>query len=263
MNPTHTPIAVKNSGIDLEELLPQVLAAPPTQRRYLTVCRLYRRIAVGTLLMDGDPAPFFAGLFKSGRAFLYCLKKLPADQKLTSSSEPFFDAVACRDRAGALEIAQQSNPRFMAGKEYEEDFLYARFFMTHFLLGAPATDVARDLATFGTFAAQSDDDRHALCEALFEKDQQKFDDAIAACLRKIQGDLDKAHREDRLDPDAASTTAIVSTEVLAWLEFAEQAGLQVQRQYPFAPPLARMFGRIAYPPPDSWQVPESYRSFGP
>lgn len=249
---------VNNAYLELKELLPQVLEEQePKQKYFLSVSHRYRRVAIGRLLVDNDAAPFAAALFNSGRAFLHGLRLLPPHEKLTSKSEPFFDAIACGDRAGALEIAQLSNPNRVVNKEYEEDFFYPRFFMTHFLLGASREDVARDLEAFGSFAVQSNDERHALCQALFEKDQQQFDAALEACLKKREADIEKAATSDRLHPDAAETTAVVWTEALAWLQFAQQAGLRVADEYPFAPALARNVDGVKFPAPDSWKTPLS------
>jgi hypothetical protein len=66
---------------------------------------------------------------------------------------------------------------------------------------------------------------------------------------------------EELDPDEASTTAHISTELLAWLDLAARAGLRVKRDYQFAPALARVFNRVAFPAPDSWRTPEPFSAF--
>jgi hypothetical protein len=73
--------------------------------------------------------------------------------------------------------------------------------------------------------------------------------------------LTKLRETERLDPDEASTTAHVSTELLAWLDLAERSGLRVKRDYPFAPALARAFHRLTSPAPESWRTPEPFSAF--
>src|SRR5437762_4772326 len=134
VRPTFLPLAIKNSGLALEQALPQVVRGKPQLADFLYVCTCFRRLAAGNLLVSGDARPFFAYLFKSSRAFVHFLQVAAPDRKLTSKSEPFFDAVACRDDEGATLIARHSSSTVALGREYEEDYYYPRFLMDRFFL---------------------------------------------------------------------------------------------------------------------------------
>ncbi|OJT24229.1 hypothetical protein BO221_13690 [Archangium sp. Cb G35] len=259
MTPTFVPLAGKNAAVTLEELLPQVLSASPRQTHYLMVSALYRRIAIAELLSTADPSPFFQNLFKSGRTFLHFLQNAPDAEKTTSKSEPLFDAIACRDREGALALAKSSRMMFASGKEYEEDFFYIRFLMDRLVAGASSDSAQQWLAPWAELA--QDDFRLAVCMALDRRDQTAFDKAIEAAIVELLAHIEALRAKDVLPPDDAATTAHVSTEVLAWLELAEASGLAVARDYPLAPSLARQFGVLQHPPPDAWRIIETRRSF--
>lgn len=260
MKPNFLPIAVKNSGVALEDLVPQVSAAPPRLKYYLHICLLYRRVAVGSLLMSSDPEPFYASLFKSSRAFLHFLTTAPDDEKVTSKSEPFFDAIACRDRDGALAIARASRASLATGREYEEDFFYMRFLMERFFLGTPEDALRRTLDDWTTLTEANPDQRLELCRALLDGDQAAFDSALTTGIEQRQGRIQKQRDRESLNPDEAATLAHVSTEVLAWLELAELAGLNVTPEHPLAPAVARLFHRVRFPSPDSWRTPPPFRA---
>jgi DNA-binding transcriptional regulator YiaG len=223
------------------------------------VSTLYRRIAIAGLLSTAEPSPFFQNLFKSGRAFLHFLQSVPDAEKTTSKSEPLFDAIACRDREGAAELAKNSRRTFAKGKEYEEDFYYIRFLMDRFTAGASGGSAQQWLDAWGALAP--DDFRLAVCTALDRHDQGAFDRAIETAIAELRSRIKALRAKDALSADDAATTARVSTEVLAWLELAEAAGLAVERDYPLAPSLARQFRDVRLPAPDAWRTVETRRSF--
>lgn len=258
MNSNYLPIAVKNSGTALEEYLPEVLKAPITQRPYLTVCLLYRRLAVGWLLMSADPERFFTYLFKSARAYVHFLEFGPDAEKVTSRSEPFFDAVACRDQEAARAIARKTPVTFNPKREYEEDFLYMRFLMDLYTGDSGPEQLEELLARWAALAGD-EDVRLELCRALLERNQKALDAAIGlAVAEKVQG-FAALREEERLHPDEAPLFPHVSTEVLAWVELAERVGLKTQRNLSLAPSVARLFNRARLPAPDSWRTPDPYR----
>lgn len=260
MKPHFVSIAVKNSGLALEDVLSHVIAAPPRRKYYLHVCLLYRRMAVGELLMSSDPEPFYGYLFKSSRAFLHFLTTAPEDEKLTSASEPFFDAVACRDDDGARAMARAARTTLAAGKEYEEDFFYVRILMDHFFLDAPGEGVRRMLEEWASLVADTPDVRLDLCRALVDRDQAGFDAALAEGIDQRQSRIRQQRDRETLHPDEAATLAHVSIEVLAWLELAERAGLKVATDSPLAPGVARLFHRLRFPLPEAWRTAPSFRS---
>ncbi|RYZ43792.1 MAG: hypothetical protein EOO71_02210 [Myxococcaceae bacterium] len=259
MPPTFVPLAGKNAALTLEELLPQVLSEPPRQQHYLWVSTLYRQIAIAGLLATADPSTFFPNLFKSGRAFLHFLQSAPDSEKLTSRSEPLFDAIACRDDVGAAELARHSRRTLATGKEYEEDFFYIRFLMDRFFLEASEGSAQQWLDAWAALAP--DDFRLAVCTALDQRDPGAFESALATAVAELQARTRALQARDALDADEAATFAHVSTEVLAWLELATRAGLPVERDPPLAPGLARLFQGMRHPSPDAWKTLQSARAF--
>ncbi|RKG92740.1 Imm49 family immunity protein [Corallococcus terminator] len=259
MPPTFVPLAGKNAAVTLEELLPQILQAPPRQQHYLRVSTLYRRMAIAGLLSTADPSTFFPNLFKSGRAFLHFLQSAPDSEKLTSRSEPFFDAIACRDDAGAAELAKHSRRTLATGKEYEEDFFYVRFLMDRFFVESSEDSAQHWLDAWAALAP--DDFRLAVCTALDGRDPRAFESALATAIAELQARTEALRARDALSADDAATFAHVSTEVLAWLELAERVGLPVERDSPLAPGLARQFREMRLPSPDSWRTVEPARAF--
>lgn len=260
MKANYAPLAIKNAGVQLEDIVPEVAGEPPVLSHYMQVCRLYRCVATGILLVTGDPRGFYAHLFNSSRAFVDFLNRAAADEKATSKAEAFFDAVACRDEGGARAIATLSPQTINKGKEYEEDFIYVSLLIRRFYLGATAADLQPMVEEWETYAADNPDVRLPVCRALLETDSAAFDEAIASAIDAKLGEWEQLRQADMLDPDEASTTCRVSTEVLAWLEFAGRAGMRTEPEYRLAPREARKFHRIAFPDPDAWRHPSGFSS---
>ncbi len=248
------PIAFKNAGTKLEQLLPGALRPPPHAATFEYVCRCYRQMAVGALLMEGDPAPFYSLLFRSSRAFLYYWQACPPNERVTGKAEPFFDAVACRDEEGARQMTALAAPAPNPAREYEEDFFHVRFFMDRFFGQGTEADLGAMLDAWGNLGGEPPDLRLPVCRAILAVDQEAFDAHLAAAIAERLARFARLKDSDSLPPDDGATFAKVSTEVLAWIEFAERAGLHVDADYLLAPGLARRFDRIAFPAADAWRV---------
>jgi len=260
MQANYAPLAVKNAGVELEVIVPEVLRQAPALEHYMQVSRLYRRVATGILLVSGDPRDFYANLFNSSRAFLDFLNRAADGDKVTSHAEAFFDAVACRDEDGARAMARMSPQTINPGKEYEEDFFYVSLLMRRFYLDASTTDLQPMLQAWKAYAAANPDARLGVCRALLEADEAAFDESVSNAIDAKFEEWKRLREADLLHPDDASTTCHVSTEVLAWLALAERVGLRIEPEYRLAPSLARRFQRIAFPPPDAWQRPSGFSS---
>ncbi|WP_163997994.1 immunity 49 family protein [Pyxidicoccus caerfyrddinensis] len=258
MKPNYVGVAIKNCGLSLEDVLPEVVKVAPKLKYYQHICLMYRRMAAGALLAGGDPQPFYNYLFRSSRAFLHFLQTAPDEEKVTSKSEPFLDAIACRDKEGAKAIAKASRTTLAPGKEYEEDFLYMRILMERFYLGASPATLKHLLAEYAGFVGTNTDPHLDLCRALVAADQEAFDEALAAAIDVRVKRIKKERNQETLHPDEAATLAHVSPAVLAWLELAEAAGLKVAPDHPLAPRTARLFHRIQFPAPDAWRTAEQF-----
>src|SRR6187549_2671501 len=132
MKPNVLPVAFNNSGVRLEALIGPALHPPIQEVAFGFIAVLYRRLATGALLMDGTPERFHEYLFKGARAYLFFLENGPADAKLASRAEAFFDAVSCRDDEGARRMAAAAPVTIDPAREYEEDFFAVRLLMDRF-----------------------------------------------------------------------------------------------------------------------------------
>jgi Immunity protein 49 len=258
VKPNFAPVALKNAGVELEEIIGVVCSPPYRVENFAHVCRLYRRIATGILLVSSDPRDFYRYLFNSSRAFVYFSEQADEQSKVTSKATAYFDAVACRDREGERRLAAASRHTLNPGLEYEEDFAYVSILMRRFSLDAPMQALEGILDEWEGFVAGNPDPRFAVVKALVSADQAGFDDAMKAAVKQLVKARDAALEAERIHPDEASTSSRINVEVLAWIELAERAGLRVKREYPLAPSAARLFHRIDFPPPDDWQHPTGF-----
>ncbi|WP_163780398.1 Imm49 family immunity protein [Myxococcus vastator] len=250
---TPLPLIEKNSLIQLQMVLPRVLARQVTQAQMMSVCALFRRMGISQLFLSGLPDGFFEELSRSARAFLFFLQGTDDAAKTTSRSEPYFDAIACGDTEAEREIAQHSRATWSPGEEYEDDFLYVRILMEHFTLAASPDRLDAAMRRYERLPTTGDDVRLALCQALVTADAQRFEEGLGLLLEVRTRELRKRLEAERLSPDDATTTAHLSVEVLALLRLAERAGLPTEMHYPLAPSVARRLDRARLPPPASWQ----------
>jgi hypothetical protein len=256
---TPLPLVEKTSGIYIEEMLPSALSRKLTHSQVAGFCALFRRIGIARLFLTGLPEELFGELSRSGRALLYFLEGAGDDAKVTSKSEPFFDAVACNDAEAAQAIARQSRSTWNTGREYEDDFLYVYFLMSRFALESDRTTLPALLDRWTQLLQGGEDLRLPLCRALLASDQRLFDASLEALVTARERDAQRRIRNEELHPDDAPTTAKLWVELLALLRFADQAGLQTPEHLPLAPSVARRLDRARLPPPDAWRQVRSYR----
>jgi hypothetical protein len=259
---TPLPLVEKTCGLYIEEMLPAAISRKLSHSQMVGFCTLYRRMGVAKLFLSGLPDEFFADLCRSARAFLYFLEAKDDSAKLTSMSEPFFDAVACGDKGAVQKIARFSRTTWNAGEEYEDDFLYVWFLMSRFALDAPSPELTAILSRWERVLAGADDPKLDLCRAFSSKDQRLFDSTLAVMASDREQENQKRIQQERMQPDDAPTLAKLWVELLALLRFAEQAGLKTEEHYPLAPSVARRLDLARLPPSDAWRQIRSYREIG-
>jgi len=241
-----------NAEAELEESLPEFLGLPPDFDQHLEICTLYRRIAIGSLLLSADPALFYENLFKSTRTFLHGLENVSPEKFLTSRFHPFFDALACRDEVALQRMIVLAPREPTLEREYEEDFLYSRIAMD--LASGEALDrVDVSLERYRELASGNPDMRLAVLIALRERNAGAFDSAVRDAAGVFEEELLADLDADSADPDEAAF-APISLEVLAWIELAARAELPIARAYPLAPAVARAFHRSSAVAPDAWRA---------
>jgi hypothetical protein len=249
---TPLPLIEKSCLIQLQEVLPRVLSGRVNHSQMAAVCALYRRMGIGRLFLTGLPEGLFEALSCSARAFLFFLQAKDDTAKVTSQSEPFFDAVACGDREAEQGIARHSRPQWHEGEEYEDDFLYVRFLMDCFSLDAATAHLEALLARYAAVLGDGEDPRLDVCRALLTRDASLFEESLGHFLDIRTRELRKRVHVERMHPDDVPTTAHLSVEVLALLHFAGRVGLTPGEHYPLAPSVARRIHRARPPSPDAW-----------
>lgn len=250
-------VYMTNARFDANQLLGPVLDRPPSYRRILALCRSYRILAIGSLLMYAEPEPFKRYLYKSGRAYLHFARAAADRSKPTSRAAPFFDAVVALDFDTAAAIAASASPARRADIEYDEDFLYVRFLMQRFF-AQPLPAEERDLLRRYEQALDgARDDRLDVCKALLDGDAEAFDAALTLVLQEKADRTRRLFAAEAIDPEEWATEGQVSIEGLALVIMAQRAGLETRRDYLLVPSLAREEGAAATVNPDSWmQVDE-------
>jgi hypothetical protein len=263
MNFAPLPLVERNSGIIIEDMLPDVLAGRASLENILQFCKMYRRIGICRLFLSGIPDEFFANLFKSARAYLFYLERGKEEEKITSKSAPFFDAVACNDFEGARQIALKSRPRWNQEEEYEDDFLYFYFLMKYFFLDkTPDHDLlSQILERYEKVLEGNEDVRLDLCKSLLEKDSDSFNAALETFVSQEEDAYQQLLTTESVDPQDAVTVKRISIEGLALARLAEELQMKTQRNYLLIPSLARKFNRAKLPPPNAWTKIVSYYQF--
>nr|WP_225937322.1 Imm49 family immunity protein [Myxococcus sp. RHSTA-1-4] len=212
-------------------------------------------MGIGHLFLTGLPDGFFGELSRSARAFLAFLQRKDDTARVTSQSEPFFDAVVCGDAEAEQGIARHSRASWHEGEEYEDDFLYFRFLMERFTLQSAGAACEALLERHAAVLGDRGDPRLDVCRALLAGDAGLFEEGFDRFLDARTLMMRKKLEAERVHPDDASTTAHLSVEVLALLCFAERAGLTPDAHLSLAPSVVRRRQRARLPHPDAWCRP--------
>lgn len=252
----------KDLGISLGQGLPYVLARDVTSRQMLFFCGYYRRMGIAELFMSGQVVGFVNHLSRSAHAFVFYLEGLPVEHKVTSRSEPFFDAIACANVKAAQAIAQAARATWNPDEEYEEDFLYMRLLMDGFALERERGHLDALLKRYEQVVASGADLRLELCRALLQSDQQLFDETLERLIGEHRRENEKKLEQEQISPNDMATVLHLWVELLALLRFAERAKLKVARDYPLAPSLARRVESTPLPAPDAWRHIPSFLDLG-
>lgn len=260
---TDFPLLRSNLGFELGELSKFLAAAKPVETEgaaIRAVGKLLRRLGICHLLEEADGASMADRFAASGRAYLAFLPRvrwgeLKKPYELCASrADPFFDALAAGDVAGAAEIGRLAAPSWFDGEEYEEDFAWVRSLMA--LLGdgkSPSADLVRHLETLHRAAAESDEHKVAMCDALHSRSQDDLDEAFAAHARARQEAVREERKNPVVEPSWLATEAYVDIEALALVRLATVRGLRPPAELRFAPRAARNARLAAIPDPTAWR----------
>lgn len=228
----------------LEQSLPHLRAGRFDDDHVLGACRQWRRRGIGRFLTSARPSELWADLARSSSALAAHLTATGGRQVAASKCEPWFDAVAIGDWAGAEVIARGASPVLLPDLEYEEGYLHVRLLQA---LAAGRHDKAafeRMLVRQRELAAEGPEARTEIGQALVDHDAGALADALERLLRERAWRYAEARAAEVVTEEEWATEAQVCIEGLALVRLAERLGLPVEPGLRFVPDLLR-----AAPPP--------------
>src|SRR5262245_29760754 len=148
------------------------------------IATLFRRLGVSRMFMEGVADPLFIAQMQASGAYLFGLRLLSDDEKVTTRAAAFWDAIGGEYWDAASQIAYQSRMTVNPTWEHEDDFLYVAFLMTRYFLCPDSSD---ERSTAAHTRAQQDmlkrwervldgafDPRLDLCGARFAREDEAF-----------------------------------------------------------------------------------------
>jgi Immunity protein 49 len=218
------------------------------------ICTHFRRRGVASMLLEGTPEPYFVNAMQSATAFVMELRRTPDEVKVTSFSRPLQDAVSIGDWEAAREIASLSRTTWNADYEYEDDFLYVRFWH-HLLLDAPTSDLEANLARFEEVLGAGADVRLDVCRALHARDEGGFESRLRDLLNDRKEKVDDLIGRGAITEETGSWVQHFALEGVALLKLAERAGLHPGLGFLHCPDIARGESPFVHDP-NAWQLPD-------
>ena len=221
---------------------------------------LFRCLGVSRMFTEGVVEPLFIAQMQSAGVYLHGLRRLTDEQKVTSRSSAWWDAIGGEYWEAASEIARNSRATPNLTWEHEDDFLYVYFLMTRYFLSRdpqPAVKQGQlDLLTrWEQVLNGAFDPRLDLCKALVVVDADAFLSALLQVADARDVDVrQKAARGTLTDEDAAWFLPFWG-EGLALLRLAERDGLSVADTCPMVPEIARSKNPLPFDV-QAWTRPE-------
>jgi immunity protein 49 of polymorphic toxin system len=217
------------------------------------VVDLYRTVAICALLHDGSRAAFLENLQKSGAASAFALPRLAKGSVAASKLSGFFSAAACGDLETARAISKAAPDAWSSDLEHEDDFLYTRFLMELFCLGATKSRLQAIAERLGVVTDGEASPRREICEAMLARDAGRFEAGLELWLAERR-DFYREHWEcDQVTEDEWATDGQVFVEGIALVKLARKLGLVTQPEYLFIPAavLERDVGNVSL---ESWRA---------
>ncbi|MDH5216599.1 MAG: hypothetical protein OEX19_02815 [Gammaproteobacteria bacterium] len=257
----YLPIAVKNQGIALENILSNMPAPPIYKLQYFDrISELYRQLGLGEFLMSNDVNDLCNKLNCGIQAYIEFLQHASDAEKATSHVQVFYDAICVNDRKGMMALATLAPCTVNSRKEYEEDYLCLRILMDYFSLDKPIEDVEPMLERYATLQAHQPDPRYALIQSLFDRNDNDFHEALAPLIDNQISQFEDGGDFYAGTQEAAAILSNISSEVIAWLRLAKRQEMAVQENYLLAPSSAFGDCSMAALPAQAWLNLETYRS---
>lgn len=202
------------------------------------ICTFFRQRGIASLLLEGTPEAYFVNAMQSASAYAMELRRTPDEAKVTSFSRPLQDAMSIGDWYAAQEIARLSRTTWNPDYEYEDDFLYVRFWH-HLLLDASTTEIEATLAHYQEVIGVHADVRLEVCRALHKPDEDGFDTALRALLNERKAKVDDLVGRTVIPEEQGSWIQHFALEGVALLKLAERRGLHPGPGYRHCPDIVR------------------------
>lgn len=216
------------------------------------IVQQYAVAGICDLLHDGSARGFLTGLQKSAAAFVHLLPKLDRSRLTASRSPAYFAAVACGDDNSARAIAQSLPAEWNRDYEHEDDFLYARFLIELYSLGASANRLREIAARLAAVTDGEDSARRDICNGLLARDASLFETGLEGLIVERRDLFAEAKDADAIPESEWATEGQVFVEGIALVKLARKLGLATQAEYLFVPSL--VLGKdVESPSPDSWR----------
>ena len=254
------PLVEKASGMTIADVLrrkPQVQTL--SGDGVLMLCTHYRRVALCQWLNRLAVADMFVGLANSAWLYAHWLAGNDDAAKRTSRADPFFDAVAAVADAAATAIIAGSRTSWHQGREYEDDFCYARILQ---LLYVGKDADARVLLERWRIVSGGGESRFAVCEALLSGVPDDLQRPIDDLLEEIHAGVRERQAAESGDPDAAVTTERLSLEGIALIRISHRRKMAITVRHVLVPDLVVTSPAAPLPGPEAWKQVSDPRSLG-
>lgn len=212
----------------------------------------FRTLAIITLLGEGNTDLFYHNLLRSGKVRELFLERARSENfsdfhLAISRNKAFFDVLAAGDFEFARRIVEISPSHWIANGEYEDDFCFIRF--CHMILWdqSKAESILKILTQFEASLDGNTDSRWDLCKALFDRDQEAFDESFASYLEDYESHLAFEKERGRMEDPHVLAERRICIEGLGILRIAEALGFKTKETYLFCPSLSRLPMAVPFP----------------
>lgn len=218
------------------------------------MCVSFRQRGVCSLLHQGVAEPYHRNMMQSSGAFLYYLAYAPEEQKVTSHAKPFLDAIGSCFWDCAKGIAERSRNTWNEDDEYEEDFLYFRFVMEYFFLGAERAVLEQRIVRQEEVLQEGGSKlRLNICKAFFERDNKLFEETLRDLLDERAATVEDMVAKEELPEEAWSWLRYFAGEGLALVRLAERIGFTTKPVYLHIPAIVRTMPNYPFDP-NAWRI---------
>lgn len=244
---------LENAEFDIRRLTSKLLKKSERETA-LGLSLAYRQKGACHFFLTGQTQIIFDCLHRSAAGYLYFLKNSEIDDKVTSESAPFFDAINCELWDCAAGMTEHSRTTCNFDYEYEDDFLYISF-LTNYFFNKKSDSQAickKILADYEQVLQGSSDTRLDICTAFMKDDSDQFTEYYEQFLIERSEKIEKMIESEAIGEDIWSWSRYFSTEGLALLKLAGLKSFQLSTNYSQIPESLREHPDLHFNP-DAWK----------